>query len=39
MDLKTFLCVRKNVHKAKHETEFIFIGNDIVPEWWFAFFD
>ena len=39
MDLKTFLCATKNVHKAKHKTEFIFIGNDVVPERWFAFFD
>jgi hypothetical protein len=39
IDLKTFLIVAKNVHEAKHGTEFIYIGQDVVPVRWLAFFN
>jgi hypothetical protein len=39
MDLKTFLSVTRNVHEARHGKEFIYIGNDVVPCRWLAFFN
>jgi hypothetical protein len=39
MDKSTFLRATKNVHGAKHGTDFIYVGNDVVPNRWWAFFD
>lgn len=38
MDLKTFLIAAHNVHVAEHGIEFIYIGQDVVPTKWLAFF-
>ncbi|MGB7549023.1 MAG: hypothetical protein WBM14_14845 [Terracidiphilus sp.] len=39
MDLNTFLFVAKNVHEAKHGKEVIYVGNEVMPERWLAFFN
>ena len=39
MDLRTFLMTAKNAHQAKHGSEFIYIGQDVVPARWLAFFN
>jgi len=39
MDLKTFLVAANNVHVAEHGAEFIYIGQDVVPTRWLAFFN
>jgi hypothetical protein len=38
-DLRTFLASAQNVHGAQHGSEFIYVGNDITPERWVAFFN
>jgi hypothetical protein len=38
-DLKTFLSAAKNVHGAKHGTGFIYVGQDVVPVRWLAYFN